>query len=55
MRIDKHGNPFPYEDKHLKLKTLELVAKMRGWLDKKPARDATQNGVAELFEDTPVE
>ena len=55
MKIDKHGNPFPYEDKQLKLKTLELIAKMRGWLERRVPKSELPTGVAELFEDTPVE
>lgn len=52
-RVDKHGDPFPYVDLNLKLKTVELIMKARGDLSKEKPVDDEPRG-EELFENTPI-
>lgn len=53
VRFDKHGNPVEFEDLNLKLKTVELVCKLRGDFMVDPKKK-TNNGIEELFSDLDV-
>lgn len=55
IKFDKHQNAINCVDMSLKLRTIELIAKLKGLFDEKQ-EDKTKNNsrVQQLFEDTPV-
>ena len=49
-KFDKHQNAFECVDHSLKLKTLQFIAQLRGWLDGQRQKPPT----TDLFRDTPT-
>lgn len=55
-RFDKHGNPVRFLDYGLKLKTIELLVKLRGDMpDEDGKNKRSKAGVLDYFKDTPDE
>jgi len=56
LKFDKHGNAIQTIDLQIKLKTIEMILKIRGDFDTKQESNITKNKeMLELFEDTDVE
>lgn len=53
-KFDKHGNPIHMIDMDLKLKTIELIRKLRGDFIIRPESKNDKSAVVDLFNDTEI-
>jgi hypothetical protein len=55
IKFDKHQNALRVVDMDLKLRTLDMIFKLRGDYNKEKVKANPLKGVEELFQDTPAE